>query len=265
MEKNRLYDFSELIKFLDKKGFPNVEKPTLEIIREDLTQKQKEGKVEFKEDGIYLLHNNIWHKGYMYIKNADVNQYGLPKYHILECKTIKDQKSRDKFDNHYYWSNESHVDVRQRNSNQEYKEEVLDLCKNCAKEAKEIYYNTTELFHNSLNLDVNYSKKVIKIDINGYDVDWHNIKRKHQEEKNFLCEECGIDLQNDKRFIEVIHKDDDKTNNMLSNLRCLCLGCLANSVSKSKLSKAKLEQVKAFKNKYDGFYKSKNIFTRTKM
>src|SRR5690606_23097322 len=123
-----LYKFEKLTNFLDKRKYPTVTKGNkIEIVRVDLTKSENEGKIEFREDAIYFLHNNQWQKGYMYIKDADVIQYGLPKFHIHECQTIISQKNAGWFHGHYFWSNERLVDVKQRKSSKVYEQESLSL------------------------------------------------------------------------------------------------------------------------------------------
>ena len=61
-----LYSFKALETFLDEVlRRPKLQSQKIEVVRADLTTKQKEGKIEFRKDAVYLLHNNIWQKGYM--------------------------------------------------------------------------------------------------------------------------------------------------------------------------------------------------------
>lgn len=225
----KLYTFKKLTNYLDKHNFPKAKSTKIEIIRADLTQKQNEGKIEFREDGVYLLHNNVWQQGYMYIKNADVAQFGLPKFHIFECFTIKNQKDRGWFHNHYFWSNEKLVDVLQKNSNILYQQVILGLCGNCKKEIQaKINYETTEGFFELLNIQNEIQDfSTVEVDIFGYTKDWRQISQKFRIKNNYICNACKLDLSNyyDKRNLEVHHKDSEKRNNNEDNLECRCLYC----------------------------------------
>lgn len=48
------------------------------------------GKIDFKSTGIfYLDENGFKRQGYMYQTRYLVDKYGLPKFHIFECETIR--------------------------------------------------------------------------------------------------------------------------------------------------------------------------------
>ena len=60
--------------------------------------------------------------------------------------------------------------------------------------------------------------------------DWEKISREFRESHNYTCEECGITIEDpfDRQFIQVHHKNGDKTDNNPKNLKCLCINCHAN-------------------------------------
>ena len=165
----------------------------------------------------------------MYIKTADVERFDFPKYHNMNCKTIRDQKNRGAFDNHYFWSNQKMVDIQQRGTSKVHVDCILQLCGNCRKEFEEKYYITTEDFFNSLEIEEEANVIQPKdLDIFGYTKNWHQISRKFREKENYVCGSCLIDLSDHKRFLEVHHIDLNKTNNKLGNLQSLCIECHIN-------------------------------------
>lgn len=61
----------------------------------------------------------------------------------------------------------------------------------------------------------------------GYHPDHSKISRAYREEKGYICEECGVNLQANTSLTDVHHKDRDKRNNKYDNLECLCKLCHA--------------------------------------
>jgi len=62
---------------------------------------------------------------------------------------------------------------------------------------------------------------------NVYADDWAEISRRRKEALNYLCEECMIDLSPPelRRFLHAHHIDGQKNNNVLANIRVLCISC----------------------------------------
>ncbi len=93
-----------------------------------------------------------------------------------------------------------------------------------------------------------------------YPLDWENRKQFIREKYKYICQNCGINLENDSEFLDVHHTYSipDKPHH-LDSLILLC--CLCHSqVSKKGLNHELMllkGRVKAFINKYD-FYLEKN-------
>ncbi|OQY38525.1 MAG: hypothetical protein B6229_05710 [Spirochaetaceae bacterium 4572_7] len=202
----------------------------------------------------------------MYLKEAyieDLNNKNikkLPKFHVVECRTILDQKNSGSFDKRYFWSNSPTVTLIDRTSRRVYKDQTLELCKNCKKIIKE-QVHTTKDFHEILDIndrDIN-NKKDIKVDIYGRPFNWNKISRAYREEQNYICEDCGFggaDLASnyDKRYIHVHHiKSHELLNTHRSNLKALCILChyRQDDIHISNFEKPKLKiPLKTFINKY---------------
>ena len=226
-----LYIFSNLAQWLTQLGYPESTDTGFRIIRRDLTQEEQAGNIDFKEDSIYLKIDGQEYKGYMYLKYADINRYGLPKFHVTNCQTILEQRASGRFDGRYFWHNSSTVNIEDRNTGQIHENMALTLCSYCRNKSLITNYSDTQGFHNLLDqqeqTDINQE---FEVDIFGYTLDWQQISREFRKEKEYICEHCTIriDAPGDRRFIHVHHKSGNKLNNRRSNLECLCVLCHAN-------------------------------------
>jgi len=250
-----LYTFTNLANKLTQLGYPEAKQMGFQIIKKDLTQEQKAGNIDFKGDGIYLNVDGHEYKGYMYIKEADIQKWGFPKFHITECQTIIDQKARGAFDGHYFWHNSNTVTIKDRRTGKVHESVTLELCGYCSHEAIAKYSNT-EGFYNLLDKqeleDIN---REIEVDIFGYTRDWQKISREYKKEKEYKCESCGLQVTNqfDKRYIHVHHRNGDKLNNRRSNLECVCILChsFKDSNHQHNTERRRMQaELKTFVNKY---------------
>lgn len=223
-----LYNFEHLARHLTELGYPSADVGNARIARRDLTMEEKAGNVAFKEDGIYLTINGTELKGYMHLKDADVVQYGLPKFHIANCKTVQEQRATGRFDGRYIWSNSAVVEIIDRQTRSTQKDVKLSLCFNCQRLLHNNRYSDTEGFYNLLDsLEQHIPAQEIQLDILGYTYNWKQISSQYKKERNYTCEKCGIRMVHspDKRYMHTHHRNGDKTNNARSNLQALCVLC----------------------------------------
>ncbi|WP_035671735.1 HNH endonuclease [Flavobacterium sp. 83] len=251
----KLYDFKKLSQKLDFLNFPEVTESRFEIVRKDFSEEEKKGNITFKEDGIYLKINGVEHKGYMYIKVADVEQYDFPKFHISNCQTIIQQQNQNRFHGHYYWSNSNIVDVQQRGTSKIYKDVILSLCNYCRNAARITDYKNTQGFFDLLDIQDDEPINDAELDMFGYVKDWQEISKKFRIENEFTCNNCSIKIENkfDQRFIQVHHRNGNKLINKRENLQCLCTLCHSNIDERHTVNfqkKRSVHEIATFVEKY---------------
>ena len=109
---SELYTFDALKKFLKNNGCIVVDSKGYKLIRVDFEEAYTNGKIDFKSTGIfYLDENGFKRQGYMYQTRYLVDKYGLPKFHIFECETIRNFLDKGVFDQYYSFSTANTNDI----------------------------------------------------------------------------------------------------------------------------------------------------------
>jgi len=224
---SELYKFGKLDAQLTKWGFPIIKGTSgFQPIRVDFKKAYNKGKIEFREDGIYLIHEGREWKGYMYMPTYRVTHYkDVSRFHLTRCSTIDNFITKGMFDVYYIWSNHKCNDITDRDTGEIHKDQTLQLCSNCREKIIEI--TDTENFFETLDTAAGTDTT----DIEGYPLNWNEISRKYRKSKDYTCEKCGVKSKRriDDRYWHVHHKDGNKTNNQKSNLECLCVLCHSNA------------------------------------
>jgi hypothetical protein len=251
-----LYTFENLDRRLDLLGFPKIKGNSgFQTIRTDFRKAYDAGKIEFRDDGIYLIDKGRELKGYMYMPTYRVKHYGsFSKFHITNCSVIEDFIQKRNFKLFYTWSNHKTNDITDRDTGHIHHDQNLKLCSQCSKLLLEREMRDTEDFFNTLdNKDI--EEQDIEIDIFGYVKGKEKISKAYRKKMEYRCEECGIQCRNPmhRRWWHVHHIDGDKTNNSESNLECLCVECHAkkDGVHQENFGNNKWNsEVSSFKNEY---------------
>lgn len=176
---------------------------------------------------------------------ADGKQKGAKRIHVAECKTIIGMRERGRFNERY--------DVISRIdglfpvfginylSQQEVKGEAdLAVCQNCLtllnhKNFPNLCWNDKA---NLIN-DFSYAKffetyssyfeylpkSSVGFQSVGYTPDWPSISSKLRNEQDYTCEQCGVNLTDNKKLLHVHHINGNKADNSRDNLRVLCADC----------------------------------------
>lgn len=182
-------------------------------------------------------------KVFLYKRRYRLLQYGKPRYHIRECKTIQEFMSSGTFNTEYRMANTEEVKViNMDDHDSEIKVSALPLCKNCLEIVQnEMLLKKPADFNNykgslpradssvysEMLMDGEDAQKEVWVDINGYTDDWPAVSLAYRKKHDFTCERCGVKMESvlDYRFMQTHHKNGVKTNNKESNLECLCIEC----------------------------------------
>lgn len=156
------------------------------------------------------------------------------KYHITDCRTLDDMKSKGRFARYHITTNNNGYFKIHNNSGETAEVELL-ICRNCLSKLNYKNYanNKTKVF-NEFNLEECFEiyrpyfqeiPKYKKQDKAGYSADWQQISENYRASKNYCCETCKVNLINYKTLLHTHHKDGNKQNNEISNLKAVCIEC----------------------------------------
>jgi hypothetical protein len=238
-----VYDFNELKVFVQKNlGIdPDRINSKFKPITEKLTKAQLDQSVEIKLDCItFTDKKGNKHKGFLYIESGYshrvIEQTGtrLPKFHVVNCQTIQEQKQRNNFNGHYVFSTET---ITMEDIDGVAKE--LTLCGNCYNIHSETEKGmTTSEYREQFILNDQVEgeffdselPKEVSTDFWGYTPEWLDTSRNYRMKKKFTCEDCGIKLNQNLvngYYLETHHIDGNTKNNDEDNFKCLCVLCHA--------------------------------------
>jgi hypothetical protein len=163
------------------------------------------------------------------------------KYHIADCGTLAEMRSRGRFDRYVVTNNLSglfHIAGDDWKTSQHMEGEAnLNVCKNClghlnyqgytTKSKGPIFkafnladfFDTYSSFFKFMPSGVADNKSV------GYTLDWDSISKRVRKSFNYKCQQCGLDLNMHKRLLHVHHINGVKSDNSTSNLTPLCADC----------------------------------------
>jgi len=200
-------------------------------------------KVVFKNGDIFFKEGDQEYKGFLvkeenyrraYFDRVLGKPSHLPKFHTTMCETLEKMKRGGRFDGVYIFSNS----VVERKESDEGGGGLSDLrvcgyCKNVDEKIDDYIY-TKDFVEKHLNSSENANgfrrhelPKQYEKDEWGYLNDWNEVSLRYRQKKAYKCEECGLDFSRNKYYLEVHHKNHNKTDNRESNLQCLCTGCHA--------------------------------------
>jgi len=239
-----VYDFNDLKLFVQRHlGIdPDKINSKFKPITEKLTQWQLDESAEISLDGIFFTDRKGYkHKGFLYIESGysqrTIEKVGrrLPRFHILNCTTIQEQRQRKNFNGHYVFSTEVITMKEIDDTTQE-----LSLCGNCHKlNSKTTRGMKTSEFRDQFILDDSVEgefvdselPKDVSTDFWGYTPEWYETSRNYRMKRKFTCEDCGINLNQNLvngYYLETHHIDGNPKNNDEDNFKCLCVLCHAN-------------------------------------
>jgi len=242
-----LIKFHKAHDYLDEIGIPRLDEYNNNVIidRIDFTEQEIDGNIDWRQDGVYLNVRGEYQRGFMYIKRPYLTRYekdveninDRPRFHLVNCSTIEQQRNDGRFVNRYFWSNSPLISLFDYDTQEEYPNKKLNLCSNCQELITDDISNTED-FHELLDLNDNEIETNIEeteTDIFKRPLNWRSVSRAYRLEQNYTCEECGfggddLEINYDKRYIEAHHIDGyDLINTHRSNLKSLCTLCHYNA------------------------------------
>lgn len=230
--KSPIFKFDGLKSLLQKMGY-KVDKAegykpidVADVSIEEL----KNGVIEFTKDGIFINSEGVMRKVFLYKRSYHLLNYGLPRFHIRKCQTIKSFMRNGNSIPEYRRANTDTVWVRDMDdNNRDKKVSNLPLCKFCLEMAQEGFYNmnTTDFVEILKNADESVPEEDVEVDIFGYTKDWEMISQAYRKSHNYTCDKCGIEISDpfDQQYIHTHHINLRKTDNRTANLQCLCIRC----------------------------------------
>jgi hypothetical protein len=170
------------------------------------------------------------------------------KYHISACRTIKDMFNSGRKNRYVVTKNTSETfEVRVTDQSGEVQYEgprEMRVCKNCLQNlnykgygrhgtstAKTVYrqFSLEEFFE--IYGETHFHEKPDYTEytspVNEYADNFNDISTRYRRSQDWTCEECDLDLSDDRQWLHTHHKDHIKSNNSRSNLKALCLRCHA--------------------------------------
>jgi hypothetical protein len=180
------------------------------------------------------------------------------RYHLVQCQTIrtaiKDQRSERYVLRSPSYKGEMGDDSFKINIMDKTSKGILftlndqlKVCKNCLnqindnsyrkleKEEKLEIWNNFNYYDFFEDLQVQHLARLNFDDYrtsrkNIYPKDFNITSKKYRERKNWKCEECNIDLsdKNFRKYLHTHHKNAQKADNSIFNLKALCIECHSN-------------------------------------
>ncbi|MEL6115335.1 HNH endonuclease signature motif containing protein [Photobacterium sp. SP02] len=164
------------------------------------------------------------------------------RFHVADCSKLKSMRSEGRFER-YVVINDTSGDFPISGSSyfQGLAEEgiaKLKICKFCLGQLNYKGYATGQIrekIFNEFDMQEFFStysslfphmpsRKADKAEIN-YSEDWAKISSHYRVEKEFECEQCGVNLRSQRGLLHVHHINGVKSDNKKSNLKALCIDC----------------------------------------
>ncbi|MFT4953592.1 MAG: hypothetical protein ACI9A0_003311 [Pseudoalteromonas tetraodonis] len=166
------------------------------------------------------------------------------RIHIAECSTLQLMRETGRFPR-YQVTNEvsGYVPVFgvDPETHKELKDKAhLGTCMNClrtlnyqgyalkTKQDRNIIFESfsfVKFFETYSSYFKSLPDSTINEDSVTYTSDWPSISSRIKNEVNYICQQCDVDLDSEKKLLHVHHIDGVKKNNDSNNLRALCCDC----------------------------------------
>lgn len=171
--------------------------------------------------------------------NRDVGK----KFHVAHCKALDDMKNAGRFERYVATTNTSGLFnlTGSTNSTHEISGRAgLYVCQFClnllnykqarvkqsARQIRETF-DLSEFFqtYSSCFRYLPSKTHVVARGQSVYSPNWSEISKNLRAKNDWICSECGVNMQNHKNLLHVHHINGNKGDNFSSNLKVLCKAC----------------------------------------
>ena len=169
----------------------------------------------------------------------------LPKYHVVDCRTLKAMRWAGRYKKRYVVTRRTDgefilnfADNLLRDNPETYR---LDICKNCLWQELNLRYayapdafpladwfNAIDPSYEPPPTDGVYGTRTTPTigPVSNYPPNWNLLSLQCRERAEWKCEECGINLKSQSKFLHTHHLRGTRYNRP-EDLRALCIGCHA--------------------------------------
>lgn len=218
--------------------------------------------IDPKDDRFFYKKGSDEYLMFAYKKAFNTLYHGfrqLPVYHVCECRTREEYSG-------FTYAASMPVEIYCRDEKKLLeKPQSLKLCTNCVTASQKgvfSLFSSSKLWYEYvLEYAVSKNEIAIKTLPSGYVVMWKQISEAVRERIGFKCENCDIHLKDEKYYLEVHHKDYNKRNNKIENLKALCVLCHAtvdNTHLNNYRTNANFLKVNSFLDSYTNYIKENN-------
>ncbi|WP_415900561.1 HNH endonuclease [Neptuniibacter sp. QD48_11] len=164
------------------------------------------------------------------------------RFHVADCQTLADMRKKKRFNRYkatYNISGLFKIYGTSSISNENVEGEAqLKVCKHClgylnykgyrkGGVKSKIFgeFEISEFLSEYSTLFSSMPDRSQVVDKGGYSEDWAEVSTKYRATVNFCCEQCGVDLNSNKRLLHTHHISGNKRENHSDNLKALCIDC----------------------------------------
>jgi hypothetical protein len=250
---------------LDPEAIRKLGKEGIEIEALDDVKKESDGTLSYKG-----------HRVVLYIR--DVNQVrenqSLPRFHVSFCQMLEKMRAHKRWHRYVVANPNNEQFIINWVDDNISRSEKLDICQYCLTTIQWrdfSYSKTPKVEKRAIVREFKledffqvYPRDLMSIlpkytadnaPINDYTTDFESVRQRIIVTRNGACDECGLNLSGDTKWLHVHHEDGNKANNNDKNLTLLCYDCHAHQPYHSHMKG--IARHKDFKQKYGVRYTAK--------
>ena len=223
----------------NKKVLQDLEKGVRPRLREELGQISNVGGLLSYKGEQCVIYIKDTRQGRVTLEN---NPQESPRFHLSECETINQMRTDRRFERYVITNRtDGKFKVEAAEKNEEL-EVTLYPCKNCLDYLSYAGYRRNLRRDRQLIIQQEFDLKDffakyetffvnkprhsdITAPIGGYVQGWNKISWWFREQKNWTCEECGVNLRDYTKKLHAHHINGVTSDNSPQNLRALCVVC----------------------------------------